>query len=149
MKRGRAWILAVCLAGACSQIEDIVGELHPGHPPPPVTPPVSPPASDCTSTAYVHRQIIAPKCLVCHDATPVAAPPDLREPQLRERLLTTASELCGARPLVTVSGGRVTGFFFDKLAGAVPGCGMQMPFGAVPPLDESEVQCLRAWLGGS
>jgi hypothetical protein len=39
----------------------------------------------------------------------------------------------------------VGGHFFDKLNGAVGGCGNQMPFGA-PPLSAVEIKCLADWI---
>ena len=42
----------------------------------------------------------------------------------------------------------VGGHLFDKLAGAIPGCGNQMPFGGLTPLSDAEVDCMRRWLKG-
>ena len=55
-------------------------------------------------------------------------------PGYKMRLVNVPAKGCPGKTLVT-AGGAVAGHFFDKLAGAIPGCGNQMPFGALAPLE--------------
>ena len=74
-----------------------------------------------------------------------AAGLDLVTAGAKARLLNIPSRACNSKPLI-IAEPDVGGHFFDKLAGAVPGCGNQMPFGAINPLNAAEVQCLKDWI---
>jgi hypothetical protein len=110
--------------------------------------PDAPPAAvRCSSTEDLVRHIFGPKCNTCHSGGPVGDYPDLQSPPVRQRVLEGRSQACHDRPLVTIaSDGSLGGHFFDKLAGAVVGCGNQMPFGSIPPLTDAELACVRRWL---
>ena len=73
-----------------------------------------------------------------------AAGLDLVSPGAKMRLLNVPARGCAGRTLV-VAEPVVGGHLFDKLAGAIPGCGSQMPFGALP-LSAVEVKCLKDWI---
>ena len=140
-----------------------LGELWPPGRPGPTTPPprpvpppdagtpdAPPPPPACTSTADVNRDIFQPKCNVCHSSSPGSDYPDLVSPGVRQRLIDGRSRHCQDKPFVTIAAdGEVGGHLFDKFAGAGPGCGMQMPFGAFAPLSDAEVACVRRWLSPS
>jgi hypothetical protein len=157
------WLVCALLFG-CSEGAVLIGEVRPrGSQPSPI--PVSPPApsldahaaidaadalvpepapAPCATTRDVLTYIIRPKCAVCHGGGPLGDKPDLASDDPREGIIQHQSA-CAGRALITITDGYVGGHFFDKLAGAVPGCGTQMPFGVIPPLSPAEVECLRAW----
>ena len=147
------------LAAACDVERGLPGQPSPDSraplpPPPPPrmadagAPDASSAAVRCSSTEDVVRHILGPKCNTCHSGGPVGDYPDLQSPPVRQRVLEARSRDCHDRPLVMIaSDGGLGGHFFDKLAGAVPGCGSQMPFGSIPPLTDAEVACVRRWLG--
>jgi hypothetical protein len=112
------------------------------NPAPPPPPPVNAP---CSSAAEISSKILVPKCGICHGAAAPAAGLDLVTAGAKARLLNIPSRACNSKPLILAEP-EVSGHFFDKLAGAVPGCGNQMPFGAINPLNAVEVQCLKDWI---
>jgi hypothetical protein len=111
-------------------------------PPPPAAPAVPVPA--CATAAEITAKILVPKCGTCHGVNLPASGLDLVTAGAKARLLNIPSRACNAKPLI-VSDPAVGGHFFDKLAGAIPGCGNQMPFGALP-LSAAEVKCLKDWI---
>lgn len=114
----------------------------------PPAPPEPPPPSDvpiCATPAEITAKILVPKCGLCHGAREPAGLLDLVSPGAKMRLLNVPSKFCNAKPLI-VANPEVGGHFFDKLAGAIPGCGNQMPFGGVAPLSAAEVKCLKDWI---
>ena len=84
------------------------------------------------------------RCATCHRADKPQAGLNLASPGVKERLLATSSK-CNGKPLVVVISGEASGHLFDKLAGPVPGCGLQMPFGSPTPLTAMEIACLEEW----
>jgi hypothetical protein len=113
-------------------------------PPPPVqAPPNGVPL--CATAPEISSKILVPKCGTCHGAAMPAAGLDLVTAGAKARLLNIPSRACNSKPLI-VAEPAVGGHFFDKLAGAVPGCGNQMPFGGINPLSAAEVQCLKDWI---
>ncbi len=110
--------------------------------------PVTPPPNGvplCATAAEISSKILVPRCGTCHGAAMPAAGLDLVTAGAKARLLNVPSRACNAKPLI-VAEPAVGGHFFDKLAGAVPGCGNQMPFGGINPLNAAEVQCLKDWI---
>lgn len=112
-------------------------------PPPPDPPPNGVPL--CATGPEILSKILMPKCGVCHGAQMPAGNLDLVTGNVKAKLLNVPSRACNNRPLIFDSPD-VGGHFFDKLAGAVPGCGNQMPFGGITPLSAAEVQCLKDWI---
>jgi hypothetical protein len=102
------------------------------------------PAAACSSPAEILAKILVPKCGTCHGKATPAAGLDLVSPGAKTRLLDVPSRACGTRVLV-VAKPAVGGHFFDKLAGSVNGCGVQMPPGG-PMLSPGEIQCLKDWI---
>jgi hypothetical protein len=114
---------------------------------PPAAPPTPPgmvPTPLCATAAEISSKILTPRCGPCHGVNTPAQGLDLVTMGAKARLLNVASRGCGGKPLI-VSDPVVGGHLFDKLAGAVPGCGNQMPFGA-PPLSATEIKCLKDWI---
>jgi hypothetical protein len=103
-------------------------------------------APKCYDGPEIQKNILTPKCGVCHGVMMPAAGLDLVTPGSKARMLNQPAKLCVGKTLITNAGGAVGGHFFDKLNGAVAGCGMQMPFGAFAPLSAYEVQCLKDWI---
>jgi hypothetical protein len=101
-------------------------------------------AAACSSPAEISAKILVPKCGTCHGKTAAAAGLDLVSAGAKARLLDVPSRACGTRKLV-VTTPAVGGHFFDKLAGSVTGCGVQMP-PAGPWLSAVEIQCLKDWI---
>jgi hypothetical protein len=99
----------------------------------------------CSSASEISTKILTPKCGICHGANMPAAALDLVSAGSRARILNKPSIACNGKMLAAPDG---SGHFFDKLLGAIPGCGNQMPFGAVGPLNAVEIQCLRDWIKG-
>jgi hypothetical protein len=97
----------------------------------------------CSSASEIASKILMPRCAICHGANMPAAALDLATAGSKARILNKPSIACNGKPLATPDG---NGHFFDKLAGAIPGCGNQMPFGGIMPLSAAEVQCLRDWI---
>lgn len=121
--------------------------------PPPVDtrpagmPDAAPPANQplaCATPAEISTKILVPKCGTCHGAASPAAALDLVTANSKMRMLNVAARGCGGKQLIT-AGPPVGGVFFDKLYGAVEGCGGQMPFGAAP-LSAVEIECLKRWI---
>lgn len=98
----------------------------------------------CATAAEISSKILTPKCGNCHGKSSPAAGLDLVTTGVKARLLNVASRGCAGKILITATP-TVGGHFFAKLAGAVAGCGNQMPFGA-PPLSAEEVKCLEDWI---
>jgi hypothetical protein len=98
----------------------------------------------CATAAEISMKILVPKCGTCHGAQQPAAALDLVTAGSKARMVGVAARGCGGKTLV-VAGPPVTGVFFDKLYGAVEGCGGQMPFGAAP-LSAAEIECLKRWI---
>ena len=111
--------------------------------PAPAGPPAAPGVVPCYAPAEVQAKILTPKCALCHGANMPAAGLDLATPGSKARMLGQPSKACVGKTLISPD---ATGHFFDKLAGAIPGCGNQMPFGGVLPLNAAEVQCLKDWI---
>ena len=160
---GAAIAVLVLLLG-CNEAVVLVGEVSAprgGNPPASIPVPPPPPPRDagtmdawepppaplpCAGTADITANILTPKCGICHGQNMPANDLDLVSPGVRERLLGGRSPACAGKPFVTFVNGYVGGHLFDKLAGFVPGCGNQMPFGAIAPLSDFEVDCLKTWL---
>jgi hypothetical protein len=100
-------------------------------------------ALPCSAPAEVSRNILVPKCGFCHGANMPAQALDLVTAGAKARILNKPSVACNSKPLATATG---EGHFFDKLIGAVPGCGGQMPFGGIAILNAEQIQCLRDWV---
>ena len=113
----------------------------PSAPEPP--PPVNVPA--CSTGPEITSKILMPKCGLCHGVREPAGQLDLVTAGAKMRLLNVPSKACNAKPLI-FSEPEVGGHFFDKLAGAIPGCGNQMPFGGLNPLSAAEIKCLKDWI---
>jgi hypothetical protein len=162
-KHHLGWLACALLLG-CSEGVVLIGEIRPrgdqpspipvSSPPPSIDArsaadaadafvPESPPAP-CATTQDVLTHILRPKCAVCHSGAPVSDKPDLANDDPRQGIINHRSA-CPGRALITFTEGYVGGHFFDKLAGPVAGCGASMPFGGIPLLSPSEVECLRAW----
>jgi hypothetical protein len=107
----------------------------------------APPAApvSCSSPQEISTKILVPRCGNCHGVMMPAAGLDLVSPGSKARLVGIPSRACAGRVFITAEGD-VTGHFFDKLAGAIPGCGNQMPFGGINPLNQAEIQCLKDWI---
>jgi hypothetical protein len=88
--------------------------------------------------------MILGQCAKCHSAQLLAGGLDLASPNVKARLINIPSKGCMGKPLV-VANPAVGGVMFDKLAGPVPGCGGQMPFGG-PYLGPMELKCLKDWI---
>jgi hypothetical protein len=101
--------------------------------------------SYCRSTDFVLTNVLQPRCGACHAGPQAAAAGtvDLISPGVRERL-RGFSRICVGRQLATTEPS-VGGHFFDKLAGAVPNCGVRMP-PTGPPLPADEIDCLKTWV---
>jgi mono/diheme cytochrome c family protein len=116
-------------------------------PPPPPADAGAPPVNNtpmCAVASEISAKILVPVCGACHGAINPAAGLDLASAGAKARLLNIPSKGCAGKPLI-VADPVPAGVFFDKLAGPVPGCGNQMPFGA-PPLGPVEVKCLKDWI---
>jgi len=111
----------------------------------PDTTPAQKPTPVCATPNEVADKILKPKCGTCHGPNAAAAGLDLLSDGAKERVLDSPAKGCAGKTLAEVTAGDVTGHFFDKLLGAVAGCGGQMPFGA-PPLSAEEIQCLKDWV---
>jgi hypothetical protein len=114
-----------------------------GVPPPDAGPPAAT-TPLCATPQEISSKILVPVCGVCHGAVNPAAGLDLASAGAKMRLLNQPSKGCAGKPLI-VADPVPSGVFFDKLAGPVPGCGNQMPFGA-PPLGQAEIKCLKDWI---
>jgi hypothetical protein len=102
------------------------------------------PVTACPMADAVATMILGQLCNKCHSAAMLAGGLDLASPNVKARLINVPSRGCMGKPLV-VAGATVGGVFFDKLAGPVPGCGSQMPFGG-PYLGPMELKCLKDWI---
>jgi hypothetical protein len=139
---GVLMLWACTVLGACTQPLPIP-------PPPPLPgdagPALAPgPLPDCAATPQVATDLLRTRCGSCHGDNMPPADLDLVTTGVQQRLLAGLSTECAGKRLV-VPGPPVGGHFFDKLAGPVPGCGVQEPFGS-PPLSPDEIRCLQKWL---
>jgi hypothetical protein len=91
------------------------------------------------------QDLFVRKCAGCHSASAPARGVDVVTPGLAARLVGIKS-MCASRLHLnpTLTGGKPTGYFMDKLRGPVTGCGMQMP-AALPPLTPTEMACVEQW----
>jgi hypothetical protein len=108
-------------------------------PPPPAPPDAA--AASCTSAEAL--ALLNSRCGGCHNPSSAAKGLDLRSTGLAARVVGVAST-CQGRPLLVAGPGSPTGHLLDKLDGAIPGCGNQMPFG-MPALSPTEKTCVRDW----
>jgi hypothetical protein len=139
--------------GACAPATPTTPAPDAGAPPPTPTPTPTPtpdagsgpvPTPVCATAAEIASKILTPKCGACHGKSAPAAGLDLVTTGVKARLLGVAARGCAGKTLI-VATPTVGGHFFDKLYGAVGGCGNQMPFGA-PPLSAAEIKCLSDWI---
>jgi hypothetical protein len=100
-------------------------------------------AQGCSAPAEINSKILMPRCAVCHGVNMPAGGLDLASAGVKGRILNKPSLFCNMKPLATADG---NGHFFDKLNGPIAGCGSQMPFGGIMPLDATQVQCLKDWI---
>jgi hypothetical protein len=109
-------------------------------------PPDTAPAAPACPTGFdVLTAVFKNKCGACHGAAAPAVGLDLGTRTVNK------PAACGGRMLINTQLGannKPTGMLFDKLAGAVSGCGGQMPAGA-PPLSASEMACVNEWAIGA
>jgi hypothetical protein len=91
--------------------------------------------------------LITQRCGNCHGARSPSKGLDLVSTGLADRLIATKST-CQNQPQLDVGTNPAApgGHFIDKLKGAVPGCGAQMPYGTAP-LTGPELDCLVEWSG--
>jgi len=103
----------------------------------------------CATGPEIQNKILTPKCSegLCHGTAVKAGQLDLEAPGVKDRLIraNAVGGSCRNKPLVENAANGVGGHFFDKLRGAIPGCGGQMPF-LKPPLSDLEIKCLQDWL---
>jgi hypothetical protein len=97
----------------------------------------------CSTAAEINSKILMPKCSKCHSPEKLSGGLDLTTMGAKGRLVGAMAK-CMGKPLVTAN--PVGGHFFDKLAGAVTGCGVRMPAGGAPPLSDAEITCLKDWI---
>jgi hypothetical protein len=102
-------------------------------------------AGACPAGVNVLTDIFATKCGGCHGAASPTKNLDLVSAGLGARMVNKTST-CKSQPLIagTLTGTKPTGLLFQKLAGAVTGCGVQMPAGATP-LSSAEIACVNDW----
>ncbi|MEA2696374.1 MAG: hypothetical protein QOI66_645 [Myxococcales bacterium] len=102
-------------------------------------------ASGCPAGVNVLTDIFAAKCGGCHGAASPTKNLDLVSAGLGARMVNKTST-CKSQPLIagTLTGTQPSGLLFQKLAGAVTGCGVQMPAGATP-LSSAEIACVNDW----
>ncbi len=130
LRRALACLLVASFAAGCSSSE----------------PAPSSPAEAC-DLASLQRTVLATKCATsgCHEATTLPAGDlDLASPGLDARLVGRPANGCGAQVLVK-PGDPDGSYLVRKVVDTKPACGSRMPVGA-PPLSDSEVACLRAWI---
>ncbi len=98
----------------------------------------------CATAPEITSKILMPKCAGCHRAMAMnpAAGLDLATAGAKMRLVGRMSR-CMNKPLVTSD--PVGGHLFDKLGGAVTGCGQRMPLMGTP-LTPAEIQCMKDWI---
>lgn len=117
---------------------------------PPPAPPVDAGAPlamvrECATGPQIIEKILKPKCVKCHSTANPMRGLDLEAPNSKMRLINVAAK-CAGKTLVTTDG-EVGGHLFDKLGGAVTGCGARMPAGAgAVPLSAEEISCLKDWI---
>ena len=102
-----------------------------------------PPVLACATAEEITSKILMPKCARCHGGNMPAAGLNLALPGAKARLLNVNAR-CAGKTLV-VSEPNVGGHLFDKLNGAVMGCGQRMPLMGTP-LSADEITCLKAWI---
>jgi hypothetical protein len=104
-----------------------------------------PTAAVCPTGFNVLDAVFTQKCGGCHGVTSPTKNLDLVSAGLAARLVNKPST-CNNRPFLsgTLSGSSAAGHLFDKLAGPVAGCGVQMPAGSTP-LSATEIACVNDW----
>ena len=102
-------------------------------------------AAVCPTSINVLTDVFSAKCGGCHGATAPTKNLDMVSAGLGARMVNKLST-CKSLPLIdgTLTGGKPTGLLFQKLAGKVTDCGVQMPAGAAP-LSATEMACVNAW----
>jgi hypothetical protein len=103
------------------------------------------PTSACPAGFNVLTAVFANKCGGCHGAASPTKNLDLVTAGIGTRMVNKMST-CNNEPLIssTLNGTTPTGLLFEKLAGKVTGCGVQMPAGG-PPLTPTEITCVNEW----
>ncbi|HVR64724.1 MAG TPA: hypothetical protein VMU50_22645 [Polyangia bacterium] len=99
----------------------------------------------CPTGVNVLTDVFAAKCGACHGAAAPTKNLDMVSAGLGARMVNKPSS-CKNLPLIsgTLTNGNPTGLLFQKLAGKVTGCGVQMPAGGTP-LSASEMACVNSW----
>ena len=102
-------------------------------------------AAVCPTGVNVLTDIFAAKCGACHGAAAPTKNLDMVTTGLGARMVNKTST-CKSQPLIAgmLVAGKPAGLLFQKLAGAVAGCGVQMPAGA-SPLTAAEMACVNDW----
>ncbi|HEY2904204.1 MAG TPA: hypothetical protein VGL59_26685 [Polyangia bacterium] len=102
-------------------------------------------AGACPTGVNVLTDIFTNRCGGCHGATAPTKSLDLVSTGLGARMVNKTST-CKSQPLIagTLTNGKPTGLLFQKLAGAVTDCGVQMPAGGTP-LTDAEIACVTDW----
>ena len=102
-------------------------------------------AAVCPSTVNVLTDVFAAKCGNCHGAAAPTKNLDMVSAGLGARMVNKPST-CKNLPYIsgTLANGHPTGLLFQKLAGKVTGCGVQMPAGGAP-LSTTEMACVNTW----
>ncbi|HEX3697121.1 MAG TPA: hypothetical protein VH374_17220 [Polyangia bacterium] len=99
----------------------------------------------CPTGVNVLTDIFSNRCGGCHGAAAPTKNLDLVSTGLGARMVNKTST-CKSQPLVAglLTSGKPTGLLFQKLAGAVTDCGVQMPAGGTP-LTAAEIACVSDW----
>lgn len=99
----------------------------------------------CPTGVNVLTDVFAARCGGCHGATAPTKNLDLVSAGLGARMVGKLSS-CKSQPLIAtaLTAGKPTGLLFEKLAGAVTDCGVQMPAGGTP-LSAAEIACVSDW----
>ncbi len=102
-------------------------------------------ASACPAGVNVLTDVFAAKCGGCHGATAPTKNLDMVSAGLGARMVNKVST-CMNLPLIagTLTNNKPTGLLFQKLAGKVTNCGVQMPAGGTP-LTTAELACVNDW----
>lgn len=95
------------------------------------------------------RQILEPSCSGCHGA--VAIGPDNNLTGLHGadggyQILVDGLSTCAGDPMLVTPGDPAASFLYNKVAGAAPACGVQMPMGL--SLGSGQVETIRSWIAG-
>jgi hypothetical protein len=87
--------------------------------------------------------IIDKNCVSCH-AGGDSAPPNLKGPDVKQRLQNQTTDCGGTRPYISKDN-PLSGVLWEKISQSKPSCGDQMPYG-VAPLSPEKQACLKAWI---